>query len=236
MVHVTSAAPTGVIGYRSGPIMAAGGDLHIRVRGQQTHGAQPWNGVDPIVASAQIINGLQAVISRQTNLMPAPAVITIGTIEGGSRHNIIPDNVEMTGTVRTFGDDIQQQVNADITRAAEHIAKASGAEAEVTIIDNYATTINSPDLTEQMLPTLKRAADDQVFPSPLVTASEDFSFFAQQAPGLFFFLGVTPSEQMGRAAPNHSPEFTVDDAALLTGIKALSALATDYLLQNPVSR
>lgn len=235
-LHVTSAAPTGVIGYRSGPIMAAGGDLHIRVRGQQTHGAQPWNGVDPIVASAQIINGLQAVISRQTNLMPAPAVITIGTIEGGSRHNIIPDNVEMTGTVRTFGDDIQQQVNADITRAAEHIAKASGAEAKVTIIDNYATTINSPDLTEQMLPTLKRAADDQVFPSPLVTASEDFSFFAQQAPGLFFFLGVTPSEQMGRAAPNHSPEFTVDDAALLTGIKALSALATDYLLQNPVSR
>ena len=132
---------------------------------------------------------------------------------------------------RTSSTRMASGVNVHLTPFA-----LSGAEAEVTIIDNYATTINSPDLTEQMLPTLKRAADDQVFPSPLVTASEDFSFFAQQAPGLFFFLGVTPSEQMGRAAPNHSPEITVDDAALLTGIKALSALATDYLLQNPVSR
>jgi len=231
-LHVTSAAPTGVIGYRGGPIMAASGDLRIHVRGQQTHGAQPWSGVDPIVASAQIINGLQTVVSRQTNLMPAPAVVTIGTIEGGSRHNIIPDTVEMTGTVRTFGDDVQQQVNANITRAAEQIAKASGAEAEVTIIDNYATTINSPALTEQMLPTLGQAADGRIFPSPLVTASEDFSFYSQQVPGLFFFLGVTQPEQMGRAAPNHSPEFVVDDAALLTGIKALSALTTDYLLQS----
>ncbi|SDT95658.1 amidohydrolase [Halopseudomonas salegens] len=231
-LHVTSAAPTGVIGYRGGPIMAAGGDLHIRVRGQQTHGAQPWNGVDPIVASAQIINGLQTVVSRQTNLMPAPAVVTIGTIDGGTRHNIIPDSVEMTGTVRTFGDDVQQQVNANITRTAEQIALASGAEAEVTIIDNYATTVNSPVLTEQMLPTLKRAANDRVFPSPLVTGSEDFSYFAQQVPGVFFFLGVTPPEQMGRAAPNHSPEFMVDDDALLTGIRALSALATEFMLTN----
>lgn len=231
-LHVTSAAPTGVIGYRSGPIMAASGDLRIHVRGEQTHGAQPWNGVDPIVASAQIINGLQAVVSRQTNIMPAPTVVSIGTIEGGARHNIIPDSVEMTGTIRTFGDDVQQQVNANVVRTAEQIAKASGAEAQVSIVDNYATTVNSPSLTEQMLPTLKRAADRQVFPSPLVTASEDFSFYAQQVPGLFFFLGVTPAERMGRAAPNHSPEFLVDDAALLTGIKALSALVTDYLAQS----
>lgn len=231
-LHVTSAAPTGVIGYRSGPIMAASGDLRIHVRGEQTHGAQPWNGVDPIVASAQIINGLQAVVSRQTNIMPAPTVVSIGTIEGGARHNIIPDSVEMTGTIRTFGDDVQQQVNANVVRTAEQIAKASGAEAQVSIVDNYATTVNSPSLTEQMLPTLKRAADGQVFPSPLVTASEDFSFYAQQVPGLFFFLGVTPAERMGRAAPNHSPEFLVDDAALLTGIKALSALVTDYLAQS----
>lgn len=230
-LHVTSAAPTGVIGYRGGPIMAASGDLRIRVRGTQTHGAQPWSGVDPIVTSAQIINGLQTVVSRQTNIMPAPAVVSIGTIEGGTRHNIIPDSVEMTGTIRTFGDDVQQQVNANVVRTAEQIAKASGAEAEVSIIDNYATTVNDTSLTEQMLPTLRQAADGNVFPSPLVTGSEDFSFYAQQVPGLFFFLGVTPAEKVGRAAPNHSPEFLVDDAALLTGIKALSALVTDYQAQ-----
>ncbi len=229
-LHVTSAAPTGVIGYRGGPLMAASGDLHIRVQGKQTHGAQPWNGVDPIVASAQIINGLQTVVSRQTNLMPAPAVVTIGTIKGGNRHNIIPENVVMSGTIRTFGDDVQQQLNQQIKRTVEQTALASQAEAQVTIIDNYATTINDPDLTERMLPTLKRASNGRAVPSPLVTASEDFSYFSQQVPGLFFFLGVTPSEKMGRAAPNHSPEFLVDDKALITGIKALSALATDYLV------
>lgn len=232
-LHVTSSAPTGVIGYRGGPIMAASGDLHIRVQGRQTHGAQPWNGVDPIVASAQIINGLQTVVSRQTNLMPAPAVVTIGTIKGGNRHNIIPDLVEMSGTIRTYGDEVQQQVNNQIRQTVEHTARATGAEAEVTIVDNYATTVNEPALTERMLPTLKRASGGRVFPSPLVTGSEDFSYFAQQVPGLFFFLGVTPMENMGRAAPNHSPEFLVDDQALITGIKALSALTTDYLTASP---
>ncbi|TVP91924.1 MAG: amidohydrolase, partial [Pseudomonadaceae bacterium] len=230
-LHVTSAAPTGVIGYRGGPIMAASGDLHIRVQGKQTHGAQPWSGVDPIVASAQIINGLQTVVSRQTNLMPAPAVVTVGTIKGGNRHNIIPDEVVMSGTIRTFGDDVQQQVNQQVKQSVEHTARASGAEAAVTIINNYATTVNDPDLTERMLPTLKRASDNRAVPSPLVTGSEDFSYFAQQVPGLFFFLGVTPPENKGRAAPNHSPEFLVDDQALITGIKALSALTTDYLTQ-----
>lgn len=228
-LHVTSMAPTGTIGYRGGPIMASSSDLHITVTGEQTHGAQPWNGVDPIVASAQIITGLQTVVSRRTNIMPAPAVVTIGTIEGGSRHNIIPGEVKMTGTVRTFGDEVQQQVNADITQTAEHIAQASGAQARVSLIENYATTVNEPSLTQRMLPTLKQVSGGRVFPSPLVTGSEDFSYYAQKIPGLFFFLGVTPSERMGRAAPNHSPEFLVDDEALITGIKALSALTTDYL-------
>ncbi|PCC99121.1 amidohydrolase [Halopseudomonas pelagia] len=228
-LHVTAAAPTGVIGYRSGPTMASSGDLHITVTGKQTHGAQPWNGVDPIVASAQIITGLQTVVSRRTDIMPAPAVVTIGTIEGGTRHNIIPDKVKMTGTVRTFDDEVQKEVNAQITQTAEHIALSSGATAEVTIVENYATTVNEPDLTARMLPTLQRVTDGRTFQSPLVTGSEDFSYFAQKVPGLFFFLGVTPAEKLGRAAPNHSPEFLVDDKALLTGIKALSALTTDYL-------
>lgn len=228
-LHVTAAAPTGVIGYRSGPTMASSGDLHITVTGKQTHGAQPWNGVDPIVASAQIITGLQTVVSRRTDIMPAPAVVTIGTIEGGTRHNIIPDKVKMTGTVRTFDDAVQKDVNAQITQTAEHTAQASGAQAEVKIIENYATTVNEPALTARMLPTLQRVTDGRTFPSPLVTGSEDFSYFAQKVPGLFFFLGVTPADNMGKAAPNHSPEFMVDDKALLTGIKALSALTTDYL-------
>lgn len=228
-LHVTAAAPTGVIGYRSGPTMASSGDLHITVTGKQTHGAQPWNGVDPIVASAQIITGLQTVVSRRTDIMPAPAVVTIGTIEGGTRHNIIPDKVKMTGTVRTFDDAVQKDVNAQITQTAEHTAQASGAQAEVKIIENYATTVNEPALTARMLPTLQRVTDGRTFPSPLVTGSEDFSYFAQKVPGLFFFLGVTPVDNMGKAAPNHSPEFMVDDKALLTGIKALSALTTDYL-------
>ena len=230
-LHVTASMPTGLIGYRSGPVMASSGDLHIRVQGKQTHGAQPWDGVDPIVTSAQIINGLQTIVSRQTNIMPAPAVVTIGTINGGSRHNIIPDEVVMTGTVRTFGDQVQQQVNERIERTARGIAEAAGASAEVKIVDNYLTTTNHPTLTERMVPTLQRAAHERVVVSPMVTGSEDFSYYANEAPGLFVFLGVTPMGQMGKAAPNHAPGFIIDDAALLTGVRTLSMLASDYLQQ-----
>lgn len=230
-LHVTASMPTGLIGYRSGPVMASSGDLHIRVQGKQTHGAQPWDGVDPIVTSAQIVNGLQTIVSRQTNIMPAPAVVTIGTINGGSRHNIIPDEVVMTGTVRTFGDQVQQQVNERIERTARGIAEAAGASAEVRIVDNYLTTTNHPTLTEQMVPTLQRAAHERVVVSPMVTGSEDFSYYANEAPGLFVFLGVTPMARMGKAAPNHAPGFIIDDAALLTGVRTLSMLASDYLQQ-----
>ncbi|RGP55051.1 MULTISPECIES: amidohydrolase [Pseudomonas] len=230
-LHVTASMPTGLIGYRSGPVMASSGDLHIRVQGKQTHGAQPWDGVDPIVTSAQIINGLQTIVSRQTNIMPAPAVVTIGTINGGSRHNIIPDEVVMTGTVRTFGDQVQQQVNERIERTARGIAEAAGASADVRIVDNYLTTTNHPTLTEQMVPTLQRAAHERVVVSPMVTGSEDFSYYANEAPGLFVFLGVTPMARMGKAAPNHAPGFIIDDAALLTGVRTLSMLASDYLQQ-----
>jgi len=230
-LHVTASMPTGLIGYRSGPVMASSGDLHIRVQGKQTHGAQPWDGVDPIVTSAQIINGLQTIVSRQTNIMPAPAVVTIGTINGGSRHNIIPDEVVMTGTVRTFGDQVQQQVNERIERTARGISEAAGASADVRIVDNYLTTTNHPTLTEQMVPTLQRAAHERVVVSPMVTGSEDFSYYANEAPGLFVFLGVTPMARMGKAAPNHAPGFIIDDAALLTGVRTLSMLASDYLQQ-----
>ncbi|MEH6492662.1 amidohydrolase [Halopseudomonas sp.] len=229
-LHVSSALPTGLIAYRSGPTMASAGDLHITVKGKQTHGAQPWDGVDPILASAQIVTALQSVVSRQTNIMQAPAVVSIGTINGGTRHNIIPDEVTMSGTVRTFSDEVQQAVNQRITTTAENVAAASGATAEVTIVQNYATTVNDPALTAQMLPTLQRASW-KVVETPLVTGSEDFSFYAREVPGMFFFLGVTPIDKMGSAAPNHAPAFSIDDQALVTGIKAMTTLTTDYLEQ-----
>ncbi|MAB25967.1 amidohydrolase [Pseudomonas neustonica] len=227
-LHVTAALPTGMIAYRSGPTMASSGDLHIRVRGKQTHGAQPWDGVDPVLASAQIVTALQGVVSRQTDIMQAPAVVSIGTINGGTRHNIIPDEVTMSGTVRTFNDAVQAQVNERIKNTAEHVAAASGATAEVNIVQNYATTVNDPELTAQMLPTLRRAAWN-IAETPLVTGSEDFSYYAKEVPGMFFFLGVTPTDNLGKAAPNHSPGFLVDDQALVTGIKAMTTLTTDYL-------
>lgn len=171
------------------------------------------------------------MVSRQTNIMLAPAVVTIGTINGGTRHNIIPEEVVMTGTVRTFGNDVQQQVNERIERTAKGIAEAAGASADVKIVDSYLTTVNNPALTDRMVPTLRRAAQDRVVVSPMVTGSEDFSFYANEAPGLFVFLGVTPMAQLGKAAPNHSPGFLVDDAALVTGVRTLSMLASDYLQQ-----
>ena len=138
----------------------------------------------------------------------------------------------MSGTIRTFNDDVQKQVNEHVKQTAEHTAHAHGAEAEVTIVDNYATTVNDPELTAKMLPTLKKVAPQRVFEAPLVTGSEDFSYYAREVPGLFFFLGVTPMDKMKDAAPNHSPHFLVDDDALVTGIQALSALTTDYLTSN----
>lgn len=230
-LHVTSAMPTGYIAYRSGPAMAASSDLYIDVIGKQTHAAMPWKGIDPILTSARLITALQAVVSRQTNILPAPAVVSIGTIDGGTRHNIIPAKVGMSGTIRTFGDEVQQRVNERIKRTAEGIAHATGAEIEVSIIKNYATTVNNPQLSEQMRPILERVSVGKLIKAPLVTGSEDFSYYAQEVPGLFFFLGVTPVDKLKTAAPNHSPKFLVDDAALVTGIKALSALTTEYLTE-----
>jgi amidohydrolase len=231
-LHVIPKIPSGMIAYRSGPLLASGDDLHIEVSGQQTHGATPWSGVDPIVASAQIITGLQGVISRQTNILAAPAVVTVGTIEGGSRHNIIPDKVKMSGTIRTFDPEVQKAVRERVKTTAESIASSAGASAQVEIIENYAPTVNDPALVEKMLPTLRRASGDRVVESPLVTVSEDFSYFAREVPGMYIFLGVAPEGvEPAKAPSNHSPQFMLDDKALAVGIKALSALAVDYLSQ-----
>ena len=230
-LHITSSLNSGKIGYRSGPVMASADSFDITVNGKQTHGSAPWNGVDPIATAAQIVTGVNHIVSRQIDITKEPAIVSFGKIDGGVRNNIIPDNVNMIGTIRNFDMDNREQIFSNIETTATHIAMASGAKADVKINKGYPVTINNPDLTTQMLPTLKNVAGtDNVLEIPKITASEDFSFYAQEVPGLFFFLGGTPADQDPAKAPyNHSPYFYVDESSFKVGTKALSQLAIDYL-------
>ncbi len=230
-LHVTSRLPLGVIGYRPGPTMASADNLTITVHGRQTHGAMPWYGVDPIVTAAQVVLGLQTVVSRQVDLTREPAVVTIGAIKGGVRENIIPDSVEMRGTIRSFDEAMRDDIHERVTTLAEAIARGSRAGCTVCIRKNYPVTVNDPKLTEAMVPTLQRAAGEgQLMLVPKVMGSEDFSFFQQLVPGLFIFIGVVPpgTDPM-TAAPNHSPRFFADERCLVNGVRALAHLACDYL-------
>jgi amidohydrolase len=224
-------APAGVISYKSRGLMASDDALRIIVRGRQTHGAVPWGGVDPIVAAAQIIIGLQNVVSRQVDLTSAPAVVTIGSIHGGVRGNIIPNEVELIGTIRTLDSKMREDVHERIRNTAIKIAESAGAAAEVNIDIGPPVTYNDPELTTQMVPTLQRVVGKQnVRIVSAVTTAEDFSFYQERIPGLYFFLGVTPERQDYTSAPmNHSPFFDVDESALIVGVRALSHLAVDYL-------
>ncbi|MCA0892720.1 amidohydrolase [Microbulbifer agarilyticus] len=229
--HVTSGLPSGVIGYRSGPLMASSDQFKIHVHGRQTHGSRPWGGVDPITASAQIVMGTQTLVSRQIDITKEPAVVSFGIIDGGVRNNIIPDSVYMNGTIRNFDMDNRQEIFKRLKITAEKIAEASGAEAKVEILEGYPVTVNNPALTEEAIPTLKAAAgDDKVMVIPKITGAEDFSFFANEIPGFYYFLGVTPEgTDPSSAASNHSPQFYVDESALKIGTKAITQLAIDYL-------
>ena len=233
-LHVTSRLPVGVIGYRPGPTMASSDKLKITVQGRQTHGAAPWLGVDPIVTAAQVVLGLQTIVSRQLNLTREPAVVTIGAIKGGVRENITPDSVEMRGTIRSFDEGMRDQIHASVTTMAESIAKGSRAGCTVCITKNYPVTVNDPALTQAMVPTLQRVnGAERVHLVDKVSGSEDFSFFQRLIPGLFFFVGVVPEgTEPDSVAPNHSPRFFVDEACLLPGVRALAHLACDYLEQN----
>ena len=234
-LHVTSNLNTGTIGYRSGPVMASSDWFRIVVQGKQTHGAMPWRGVDPIVAAAQVVLGLQTIISRQTDISREPAVLTVGTIKGGVRENIIPESVEMRGTIRTFDETMRDDIHARVKDTAELISRASRAGCEVCIQKNYAVTINDAELTAQMLPTLERVAGKaQVRIVPKVTGSEDFSFFQRVVPGLFYFVGITPvGQEPTDAAPNHSPLFYIDEAGLELGVRTLAQVAVDWLEAAP---
>lgn len=235
-LHIMSSLNSGQIGYRSGPIMASADTFDITVNGKQTHGSAPWNGVDPISAAAQIVTGVNHIVSRQIDITKEPAIVSFGKIDGGVRDNIIPDSVNMIGTIRNFDMDNREQIFDKIKTTATHIAMASGAKADVKINKGYPVTINNPALTAQMLPTLRDvvgkdvAGKDNVIEVPKLTASEDFSFYAQEVPGLFIFLGATPvGQDANKAAYNHSPYFYVDESSFKVGTKALSQLAVDYL-------
>jgi amidohydrolase len=223
--------PAGEIRYRAGALMASADALRIVVRGRQTHGAQPWSGIDPIVVASQIVMGLQTITSRQVDITAAPAIVTIGAINGGVRNNIIPDSLVMIGTIRAFDAAIRRDIWMRVRRAAESIAQSAGATALVTIDSGPPVTYNDPVLTERMTATLRRVAgSDKVGTADAKTTAEDFSRYQEKIPGLFFFLGITPPGTDPRnAAPNHSPRFFVDEAALPVGVRALSHLAVDYL-------
>jgi len=228
-LHVWANSPAGTISYRSGPFMAASDRFDIVITGRQTHGSQPWSGVDPIVVGAQIVNALQTIVSRNVDITRLPAVVSVGQFHSGVRNNIIPDTARLVGTIRTFDAEVQSDIHARVKRIAENIAAAAGATAVVTIPSGIPATINDPALTKRMLPSLERAAPGKVRESNLITAAEDFTFFQRQVPGMLFFLGITPPGQAGKAPPNHSPLFFVDESALVTGVRALAHLAADYL-------
>lgn len=231
-LHMIPAFPVGTIGYKAGPILASGDTFTIKVTGKQTHGGFPWNGVDSIVSTSQIVMGLQTIVSRQLNLTKEPAVISIGSIHGGNRENIIPENVELLGTLRTFDDGMRADTQARMRTTAESIAQASGAKAEVTFMKpGYSTTVNDETLTGMMLPTLKQVTGGKAVVAPKLSASEDFSEFSKKVPGMFFFLGSSTPGKEKTAAPNHSPKFEVDEASLAVGARAMTALALDYLGQ-----
>lgn len=232
-LHISSMIETGKIHYKPRGIMAAADRFEIRVQGKQTHGSKPWDGVDPITVSAQIILGLQNIVSRQVNLETAPAVISVGKIAGGVRNNIIPEEVELTGTIRTLDTAMQTQIHWKIKHTAEHIAESAGAKAEVNIVRQYPVTFNSPELTAKMLPSLEKAAgENNVRVMNPMMGAEDFSFYARQVPGLFFFLGARhPHIDPLDATLHHTPDFMIDEDSFPLGVKSFVQLVLDYSSQ-----
>ena len=231
-LHMWASLNTGIIGYRGGPFMAGSQAWKLVVNGKQTHGSRPWQGVDPIVVTAQIINAMQTVVSRQIDITQNPAVVSAGIIKGGVRNSIIPDSVEVIGTIRTFDARQKQQIYDAMKRLVENTAEASGATATFEF-DPYANpvTYNNPELTARVLPSLQRVAGaDQVKEIPLITGSEDFAYFGEKVPSFFFMVGITPKGTNVLTAPaNHSPLFYLDETAIPLATRALTAAAVDYL-------
>lgn len=232
-LHVWSTLNANQLGYRSGPAMAASDRFRIVVKGRQTHGSRPWGGVDPIVAAADIISTAQTIVSRRMNISELPVVVSFGAIKGGIRYNIIPDEVELIGTIRTFDEGMRQKVFEELKSVAEKVAAAHGATVlnEVPDTTGNPVMVNNPELTTRSINGLiKTAGDKNVVNMSLVMGAEDFSYYAQEVPGFFFFVGATSKGQDASRAPsNHSPQFFLDESALPLGTRALLQVSLDYL-------
>jgi amidohydrolase len=229
-LHINAATEVGKIKYRSGGAMAASDWFTLKVKGKGSHGSQPWGGIDPIVVSAQIIEGFQTIVSRQTELTKDPAVISVCVIKGGVRSNIIPEEVEMTGTIRTLDTAMQRDIHERMQRTASLIAQSAGATAELSIENKTLVTYNNPELVKKMLPSLQKAAgEENVLPMDAMTGSEDFSFFGDKVPSFFFFLGGMKKGQDPKTSfPHHTPDFYIDEGGFKTGIKAFCQMVIDY--------
>ncbi len=233
-LHITSKMHTNTIGYRVGPLMASADQFRIFIRGNQTHGAQPWSGVDPIVVGSQVVLGLQTIVSRKMNLTEEPSVVTVGSFQAGNRSNIIPDEAKMEGTIRTFDEKHREEIHQFVEKITTLIAESGGATAHVHIAKGYPVTVNDEALTNWAVPVLKRIATEaSVGVCPKTCGAEDFAYYQQEVPGVFFFIGCTPKDQDCKYAPsNHSPRFYVDENSLKVGVKSLAALALDWLSAN----
>ena len=230
-IHVGIATPGSQIAVKPGPLMAAVDSFEITVVGKQSHGAMPWNGIDPIVVASQIVLGLQTIVSRQVDVTLAPSIVSVGRISGGVRNNVIPDRVEMEGTIRTFDENMRREIHARIEKTARAIASAADAEIEFKLLIGYPSVNNDAELFEQSLPTLQRVSGNN--PVNIITpqtVAEDFSFFSNETPGLFLFLGNGPPDVDPTTLPgNHSPYFDMYEPNLEMGVRIFSNLVVDYL-------
>ncbi|GHA07489.1 amidohydrolase [Oceanisphaera arctica] len=224
-------APLGQVAVRTKGQLASADTLRIEITGKQTHGGSPWSGIDPIVTASQVVMGLQTIPSRQLDVTRTPSVISIGSIKGGVRSNIIPDNVVMEGTIRTFDNDTRAEIHQRIEQTAVNIAESAGASAKVSFAGGIPATINDPDLTKTMIPTLQRIAGDKFVEADRSMAAEDFAFFAEEVPSMYVFLGINP-EDPAKVHFNHSPEFNPDERALPIGVSTMTALVLDYGKQH----
>lgn len=230
-LHSWASFNVGDIGYRSGPAMAAADSWRLVMNGRQSHGSRPWQGIDPIVASAQFIEALQTVVSRRVNITSTPVVVSAGAIKGGIRNNIIPASVEIVGTMRTFTGEHRKTVIDEMKRIADGVAAANGATADFSVTTGNPVMVNDPALTKRMLPTLQRVVGaEHVIETELITGAEDFAFYGEKVPALFFFVGVTPRDKDPKTVPsNHSDFFFADETALPIGMAAMTQLTLDYL-------
>jgi amidohydrolase len=233
-LHINSQTPTGQILYRPGATMAGVDQFYIQVKGKQTHGAYPWSGIDPILTAAQIVEALNTIVSRNVILIDNPAVVSVGSIHGGNRHNIIPEDVKMIGTIRTLDVEQRKMIHERIRTIATKIAESNGAEAEVVIEEGYPVTSNDVNLTAQMLPSLNAAAGvENVKVRYPVMGAEDFSYFSREVPGLFFFLGaMDKGKKASEVAPHHTPDFYLNEDKFEVGVQAFVNLVMDYIKLN----